>query len=502
MKTLRYLILAAALAPTGGIVSCSTSWKRTCCRGAATLAVAGGIFSAQAEALPPSFVSETEREFISAGDFDGDGNLDLAIADRDTGRIRIGYGSAQRYFNWVNYINTGVKDVSGVTFGRLFSEKKDSAAVVSADGNAIAVVEVGQPGQAGTVVTLTPPGLGPNSVVAVDVGGAGNTPLQDLFINTTYNTPTPNQATLFRDDAGKFTKLVSQDMPGAVTRGNRITFGPGQPEYLCFILSGDDGQVFRADSLASGKPQTVATIKDVPPGADYVVGSFRNANARDLLFFTAGEKKITFHSVEAAGAALKFGEARSFEFEQPVKSLFVVPVDGGDKLVATFGTNEIGGLFSFDGAKAPVRIQALKPNEDDLLSGVAAFPNGFVLLSAPIAGKIKYSTRYQQYALAGGACTAGARGGLPSLADTDDATVPAIHKFILSKLTEKNGGGDEALHQHHSRQHRDVRHGADPGRRVRDGQPGRGEGPQSRRRPAAQGQDRALLDGPVRGDLE
>src|SRR5512137_647552 len=106
-------------------------------------------------------------------------SLDLAIADRDTGRIRIGYGSPQRFFNWVNYVSTGVKDLSGVTFGRLFSEKKDSAAVVSADGNAIAVVEVGAPGQAGTVVALTPPGLGPNSVVAVDVGGAGNTPLLD-----------------------------------------------------------------------------------------------------------------------------------------------------------------------------------------------------------------------------------------------------------------------------------------------------------------------------------
>jgi len=61
-----------------------------------------------------------------------------------------------------------------------------------------------------------------------------------------------------------------------------------------------------------------------------------------------------------------------------------------------------------------------------------------VLLSTPAVSKIKYSTRYQQYALAGGTCTAGARGKLPSLADRDEETVPAIHKLILSKLTVTN----------------------------------------------------------------
>ena len=48
---------------------------------------------------------------------------------------------------------------------------------------------------------------------------------------------------------------------------------------------------------------------------------------------------------------------------------------------------------------------------------------------------------------------------------------------------------------------RDVRHGADPRRHVQDGQPGRRERPQGRRRPAGRGQDRAVLDGPVRGHL-
>jgi len=48
-------------------------------------------------------------------------------------------------------------------WGRLFSEKHDSVALVSADGNAISVVEIANPAQAGNLVNIVPPGLGPNS---------------------------------------------------------------------------------------------------------------------------------------------------------------------------------------------------------------------------------------------------------------------------------------------------------------------------------------------------
>ncbi len=404
---------------------------------AAALGLAGASTLALADAVPVTFVSETDREFITTGDLDGDGKPDLVIVDRDTGRVRVGYQAGPGTFFWANYVNTGVKDVSGVTVGRLFTEKKDAVGAVSADGNTVGVVEIPTPAQAGTTLSLTPPGLGPNSIVALDIGGAGNTPLQDLFINTTYNTPEPNQATLLRNEGGKFTKLAAAPMPGAVLHANRLALRPGQPELLCMILSGEQGDTFRADALGSGKPETAGLIKNLPAGSDYVVGNFRSPTARDLIFFKAGEKAISVRPVEGDGPALKFGAAKSFELEGAIKSLFVIPADGGDRLAATFGTNEAGAVFTFDGANAPAKILDLKPNEGELLSGLAVFPNGFALLSAPALGKIKYSVRYSVYAVNAAGCTPGARGGLPSLADTDDVTVPQIHKLVLSKQTEK-----------------------------------------------------------------
>jgi formylglycine-generating enzyme required for sulfatase activity len=416
MKSLSYLILAAA-----GFT------------GAGSLTLNGAPAA-------PSFVSETDREFISAGDFDADGKTDLMIVDRDTGRVRIGYQVGGGIFLWSAYVPSGVKDLTTVTVGRLFAPNKDSVAVASADGNAISVVEIPKPGQAGTTVALPPPGLGPNALVAIDIGGAGNTPLMDLFVNTTYNTPTPNQATWFRSDASKFTKLGALDMPGSVLHANHLAFADGQPELLCAIINTDSGDSFRVDSLASGKPETVGTLKDISAGSDYVIGRFQAA-APSVVFYKAGENQIRVHATTLQGTTVSFAAAKSFDLGKPVKNVFVVPADGGDRLVATFteGTNTTQAIvYTFDGSQPPASVQTFKVADGEVFSGVAGFPNGFALFSAPAIGKIHYSTRYQIYTLAAAACTPGARGSLPNLDDTDDATVPAIQKFILSKLTEKS----------------------------------------------------------------
>ena len=51
--------------------------------------------------------------------------------------------------------------------------------------------------------------LGPNSILAIDVGGAGNTPLQDLLVSSMYNSdPNPNRTTLLRAGGAQFSPLA------------------------------------------------------------------------------------------------------------------------------------------------------------------------------------------------------------------------------------------------------------------------------------------------------
>ena len=79
----------------------------------------------------------------------------------------------------------------------MLEAKRDGLAFCSPDANQVALVEVSSPTAPGKPVTVPfTAGLGPNTIVAVDIGGAGKTPLADLYVGSIYNSPDANQATL------------------------------------------------------------------------------------------------------------------------------------------------------------------------------------------------------------------------------------------------------------------------------------------------------------------
>ena len=58
-----------------------------------------------------------------------------------------------------------------------------------------------------------------------------------------------------------------------------------------------------------------------------------------------------------------------------------------------------------------------------------------MVFSQPVGGK--FSTKYQNYKVSGDSCTPGAYGGLPSLADNDNITIPDIYSRIAANCKEK-----------------------------------------------------------------
>jgi formylglycine-generating enzyme required for sulfatase activity len=389
----------------------------------------------QAQASP--FVSETERELVSTGDFDGDGRQDVIICDKELGKYRLGYQQENGLFNWVNFRPSGMKYVSSISSGKLLSPARDAIAFVSADGNQVSVADAGSVGSAGPSVPVTFSGLGPNGVVAIDIGGAGNTPLQDLYISSMYNSdPNPNRVTLLRSTGTKFTQIAELPLPGTLTRANRVTLKSGGAEFVGGIVSGKGSDSFRAEDLSSGKPVTVASLTGLPSGSDYVCGSFRDSDLSDLIFYKSGEKKLMFRPVEESNGQFQFGAGQSFDLDQPIRQVFALPQGKQTKLLCFLGEGDFAAVYDFDGSKAPVLSQTVTNRPGDVFMGAAVLPDGFVVISTPPKGR--YSTQYHIYRMDSGKYACRAFGGLPSLEDTDDSTVPEIYKTIMARLKEKD----------------------------------------------------------------
>jgi len=405
--------------------------------------VAGGMVvfcAALAVTLVPlvgrAAVNETAAEFLVSGDFNGDGQQDLAIVDRNTGRVRLGYRVSAEFFNWADWRASGVKNVTGVSVGRLVNAKRDSLAIVSADANLIGVLDAPSAGVTTEPLAIQCEVLGPNTVVAVDVGGEGNTPLQDLYVASIYNTDPENHVTLFRADGKTFTQVA--DLPASVaeSRGSRISLKTGGPEFAATITASTSAASWRVENLASGKPEEVLSVPDVPVGGNFLIGNFQGRPTKDVIFFKPGDATFSVSSVAEAGGKFQATPLKPITLAHPARQLF--GADAGDKsrLLAIFGTNEPAQLLDFDGVNAPVTVQTLNGATNKVLNSGIALPDAIVLFSSLMPGRA--ASHYQVHVLKDGKFVPAAFGALASLDDRDDSTVPAIHDRILAGLKEKS----------------------------------------------------------------
>jgi formylglycine-generating enzyme required for sulfatase activity len=387
-------------------------------------------------------VIETGTEFLVSGDFNGDGQQDIAIVDRNTGRVRLGYRASSEFFNWADWRAGGVKNVTGVSVGRLLDAKRDSLALTSADANQIAVLDAPNPSVMTDPVVVASEAIGPNTVVAADVGGPGNTPLHDLYIASIYNEDPENRVTLFRADGKTFTQTAESPAAGAAARGQRITLKNGGPEYVATIIAGTGGETWRVENVASGKPEEVLSVPGLPAGANFFIGNFRSTAGKDAIFFKSGEASFAVSAVEEAGGKFKAAPLKTVTLPHPARQL--VLADGGAKsrLLAIYGTNEPAQLLDFDGGNAPTVVQSLAGATNKVLNSGIALADAIVLFSALMPDRA--AAYYQVHILKDGKFVPAVYGTLATLDDRDDSTVAAIHERIVTNLKEKSAADMKA----------------------------------------------------------
>lgn len=366
---------------------------------------------------------ETEKELIGGGDFNGDGRRDVVIVDRASGKCRFGYQTEAGGFTWAPHRLSGVKDVSGIAVGRLVDAKRDALVVTSADANVLVLLDAGDPAVPVEAKPIEFSALGPNTVAAVDIGGDGNTPLHDLYIATVYGDP--NQVYYLRNTAGNLAPLAEVELKEPIAKATRAALREGGAELVLMMVPGKESDGFRAEDVSSGKAKVVATASGLPLGSEFLVGGFRAGGIRDLVFYKRGDSKLVYKPVTEQGGAFQIGAGATYNLPQPIKALAAVPDGGKLALLAVLGKGESAVIFAFDGSSAPQPSTTINAKQGELLFGVAPVEKGFVLLNAPDYSR--FSTAYAVY-IESGITNTHIYGSLATMADSDDTTIPDIHR--------------------------------------------------------------------------
>jgi formylglycine-generating enzyme required for sulfatase activity len=372
-------------------------------------------------------VSETPFEFIASGDWNGDGRLDVVVADKVTGRYRIAYQVERGELTWVSVRNAGLPGVTGFAAGRLLDESRDAFALTSPDAGTINVVDASDRAAAKPMLEYAPATLGPAAIVAVDIGGDGNTPLADLLAGTIYNSPEPYRLDVLRNTGAEAEVMTDLELEGELQRATRVEIKAGVPLAAGFLKQAD-AKALRIASLASGEPEPVAGLDGLGLDAEYLVARFGGGPMGSVLVYEPGSAEVKLHTAsESTDGVVELSEARTLSLEEPVLQLFAVGPAGNLKLLVIFGEGEKAGIFELREGQARL-VQTLEPPRAEYWSGAATLGEDFAVLSR--RPTVKYSSRCQVFRAEGSGYATSAPMDLTTLDEND----LRIHALIVANL--------------------------------------------------------------------
>jgi formylglycine-generating enzyme required for sulfatase activity len=384
-------------------------------------------------------VYETSREFLGTGDFNGDGAMDVVLIDKPKGRIRVGYSFGGGIFDWPDWRDSGSKDLTGVTIGKLFDTQRDAVAVTSSDVNLVGMVDLASATKPTDPVAITADAQGPNQIFALDIPGDGNTPLDDVLLPSVFNaSDNPLKVTVLRNTGGKLTTLAEMPTTFESAHGKVITLKEGGKRLAASILKSSEGVSLCVGTIENGKLVLALSVPDVAADADFVLGNFTGSTVRQIVTYVAGTPDISFHKIEEKNGSFESSAAKTFTLSNPVHQLAVVNTGKRSQLLAVFGTNQPAELLNFDGESAPVKTAELWGATNKFLYGAISTTDAILLISAVSDKSDPPATHYSAYRLKDGVFIPGGYGSLPTLDDRDDSTVPAIHERIVAGQKEKS----------------------------------------------------------------
>ena len=306
-------------------------------RGTPRLAVAVfGLLSAFSFAANAAFVYETGAEFLTAGDFNGDGVADVLVLDKLTGNARVGYANTSGALTWSSPLVTGVEDASGCAVGRLLQTTRDAVAVTSAGLNRVNLVDLSNTNTAGTPVIVTPAGLGPHTLTTLANPLGGVPPAYNyLLAASSLNNAPAERLDLMSISAGIATAAGQFAETASFERGNALPLSITPATFAAGLVRGTNDTLHLWQFTNS--PSVIASLSNLPPGSDYVFGRFNGEALPRFLFYVPGQSNLTILALIQTNGGLAFGPSVSASFGKAVQHVFYTDLGTDGSMLIQFG---------------------------------------------------------------------------------------------------------------------------------------------------------------------
>jgi len=294
-------------------------------------------------------------------------------------RYRIGYRNEDGTYHWGRVWGADLAKAASIAVGQLLEEGKDALAVTAPEASLINVIDATDPTVRPSVTPFLGATLGPNAVVAMDIGGDGNTPLDDLVTATVYNAPVENHLETLRNEGGSATPIEDLELDGAVNRPNEIVLQKGMPPVAAALIRNDAGDTFVAADFSTGMANNVLYIPGLPKGSDYLVVRQKGSDLPLLVFYASGGETIDVRTLKVSGGQYEASEPKPFTLDSSIRLLVTVGEGDQNQVLAIFGNGSRAAILDLDPVAGPKVVQTLESVEDEVFSGAVPVKGGGVV---------------------------------------------------------------------------------------------------------------------------
>lgn len=431
--------------------ACCSSWlsrrRRSTFRPVRAAWVALVLLAAGSQ-VSADLVYETRDEWQTRADLDGDGRQDLVIVDRGTGDYRLGYQLSDGIYTWAPTRASGVEGVTAVASGHLLSTTRDALALTSPEANRVNLFEASNPSVAGTPRSYFSPAVGTRLLAAVDIGGAGNTAHDDLWLTTSLNNaPNPAQLTLARNDGVNLSTLAQGPLAQEFLRAQPVQLKAAGLMLVGATVRDGAADRFLAYRLDSGSPVQVLSETGLPGRSKWVYHRFGATTLHQFLFYTAGQSNLVLAPVlEPVPGTFQFGSLKTFPLGHAIDLVAVLPGISGARLLVLQADGAGASVYKFDGVNSPTLVASFAPTAGESFTGALALGNEGVVLLSGASGQGR-SSHFQEQLASGGGYAPGASGALPKVSAYSapaNVFVFQAEPFVNSspKLIQRLSAGD------------------------------------------------------------